>query len=167
MVYLNIISTTRSGTKRRRHVSKPQKAIFITLAGFALFLLFWHASSNFFCCLTYRPVTCERLYWREVMTIDKALDKYMMADKPFPTLDEMVADGSYTLPQDRKIVEDGYPIDPRDLSVKLFRKNHSPVAYAYKVIISSTKGKCKKGNTLVVSRSQDPGIIWFDRQSAH
>ncbi len=116
----------------------------------------------------FRPsVTCEKVYWWEVRLIDEALKACALADKPFPTLDELVAQGLYTLPQDRKEWGGSYPIDPRDLRVKLYSIYHPHIAYARRVIVTSTKGACKNGNTLVASSLNSPRELWFESRLTH
>ena len=113
-----------------------------------------------------RHYTCEALYSREARIVGGALIEYVRADKPFPTLDEMVADGLYTLPQDRELRAGNYAIDPRDLRVKLIHIDHPYKWFAYKVIITSTRDRCTKGNTFIYSSSDYEGE-WLDRQLAH
>jgi hypothetical protein len=148
-------------------VTKSHKAIIITLAAVALFLLFWDASSNYFSGIYYRPDTCEQLFRREVILIDKASKECAIAGKPFPTLDGLVAQGLLTLPQDRYENTGGYPINPRDLRGTLYSIYHPHIAYARRVIVTSTKGKCKNGNTLVASSLNSPRELWFESRLTH
>ena len=142
------------------------KAISVTLATTAVLIMLHNL---ILCSLSpfQRSVTCEKIYKREVMLIDKALKECALADRPFPTLDELVALKLYTLPQDRQESTSGYPIDPRDLRVKLYSIYHPHIAYARRVIVTSTKDKCKNGNTLVVSSHQGPKVLWFESRLTH
>ena len=101
------------------------------------------------------PYTCEMVYRGESNGIIRAIKEYSKTGKLIPTLDELVAEGLYTLPQNKELIREDYPINPHDLRVKLIFSDRPDSKYIYKIVVTSTKGKCKSGKTYIYHRGSE------------
>ena len=101
---------------------------------------------------------CETMYREEVRRIKTAVVQYAGTGKPVPTLDTLVADGMYTLPQDRKY-KSPYrsTVKMQNMRVKLIISNEPYKLEPFKIILTSTKGRCPRGKTLLINSWDDSG----------